>query len=196
MWNHNYHFHDYLLRQCPIGARRALDVGCGLGIFAQRLAQRVEVVDALDVDGAILSEASGRNASANIRYLHADFLKADLLEASYDVVVAIASVHHMDLQGALAKMKVLLRPSGTLIILGLYREAKIADYIYSAVSVPLNLLYLSWHHSSATAPAFVPPTRPADLSLDRISAAAHSLLPGFCLRRHLFWRYSLIWHKL
>ncbi|MGK7874474.1 MAG: class I SAM-dependent methyltransferase [Xenococcaceae cyanobacterium] len=196
MWNHNSHFHNYLLRQCPVNIRRALDIGCGLGLFAQRLAERSEVVDAIDADSIILNEASNRNAASNIHYFHGDFLKADLTEASYEVIAAIASLHHMDLEAALTKMKALLCPSGKLIILGLYHEETIADYVYSAISVLLNFIYLSWHRSSQLKQLLIAPTRPANLSLNQIKATANLIFPGSCLRRHLFWRYSLIWQKL
>ncbi len=195
MWNHNTHFHNYLLRQFPRKVHRALDIGCGLGLFAWKLAERSEVVDALDVDSAVLKEASNRNSAPNICYLHADFLEADLPEGSYDVIVSIASLHHMDLEAALEKMKVLLRSSGKLFILGLYREMTIVDYMYSVISVPLNLIYLNWHRASIAIPTTAAPTRPAQLSLKQIKAVANTLIPGFSLQRHLFWRYSLIWQK-
>ena len=57
MWNHNAHFHDYLLRQIPRKLNRALDIGCGLGLFASKLAHRTKIVDALDLDSKILKEA-------------------------------------------------------------------------------------------------------------------------------------------
>ena len=66
MWNHNNHFHNYLLRQLPRKVNRVLDIGCGLGVFAQRLAERSELVEALDVDKAILEEASNLNSAPNI----------------------------------------------------------------------------------------------------------------------------------
>lgn len=195
MWNHNSHFHNYLLRQCPENIHRALDIGCGLGIFAQKLAERSEMVDAIDADSLILKEATNRNAVSNVNYFHADFLEADLPEAAYEVISAIASLHHMDLAAALTKIKTLLCPSGQLIILGLYREETIADYVYSAISVPLNFIYLSWRQPSNQESVIMAPIRSADVSLNQIKAQAKAILPGLCLRRHLFWRYSLIWRK-
>ena len=82
MWNHNNHFHNYLLRQLPRKVKRVLDIGCGLGVFAQRLAERSELVEALDVDKAILEEASNLNSAPNICYRQADFLEANLSEES------------------------------------------------------------------------------------------------------------------
>lgn len=192
-WNHNTNFHRYLLRQLPQRVGRAMDVGCGLGSFSQKLARRAETVDALDIDREIVERAAQFNGEQNIRYLHTDFLRADLPEASYDVVASIASLHHMDLIAALRKMKVLLRPSGTMIVLGLYRERTLTDYVYSVFSIPINFICLAWHRSSAPAP--IAPTRPAQLPLAEIRTVAETLMPGCSIRRHLFWRYSLIWRK-
>ncbi|PZV19070.1 MAG: SAM-dependent methyltransferase [Pseudanabaena sp.] len=196
MWDHNSHFHNYLLCQFPSKIERALDIGCGLGLLALKLAERAEIVDALDADAAILKEASTQHSASNIFYQHADFLEADLPKDSYDAIVSIASLHHMDLEVALKKIKRLLRPSGKLIILGLYRERTILDYMYSLISIPFNLFYSSWHHASTVMPRKVAPLRPAQLSLKEIKVMANTLIPGCRLQRHIFWRYSLIWQKL
>ena len=196
MWDHNTHFHQYLLHHCPKQIRHSLDIGCGIGLFAYKLANRSEHVDALDVESSVLKEALALNYGPNIAYQQADFLNADLSQNSYDVIVSIASIHHMDLELALIKMKELLQPSGKLLILGLYKEETLLDYVYSTVSVPVNLICLKWHQPlnkvSAGARA---PTRPAQLSLREIKSVANNLIPGFRLQRHLFWRYSLIWQK-
>jgi ubiquinone/menaquinone biosynthesis C-methylase UbiE len=195
MWNHNIHYHDYLLHQIPHNVDRSLDVGCGLGTFAMKLALISTTVDAIDVNSAALTEALNQHDAENINYQGADFLEADLPKNAYDVVVAIASVHHMDLAEVLQKMKLLLRPSGKLLILGLYREKNILDYIYSVISIPLNLIYLHWHRTDADHYIDIAPTRPASLSLNQIGAVAKTILPGAKIHRHLFWRYSLIWKK-
>ena len=49
-WNHNTHYHEQLLRAVPRPCRRALDIGCGVGQFARRLASVVEHVDAIDLN--------------------------------------------------------------------------------------------------------------------------------------------------
>ncbi|MEM8719051.1 MAG: class I SAM-dependent methyltransferase [Cyanobacteria bacterium P01_G01_bin.39] len=197
MWNHNTHFHNYLLRQFPTKVNRSLDIGCGLGLFTRKLAKRSKTVDAVDVDGAIIKETSDHNTAPNIFYRHADFLEADLPEESYDVIVCIASLHHMDLEAALKKIKVLLCSSGKLLVLGLYREITVVDYMYSVISVLLNLVYLNWHRDteSIEITTTAVPTLPAQLSLKQIETVARTLIPGYRLQRHLFWRYSLIWQK-
>jgi ubiquinone/menaquinone biosynthesis C-methylase UbiE len=195
MWDHNAHFHNYLLRQVPSKIERALDIGCGLGLFALKLSEKAEIVDALDVDDAILKEASTKHNASNISYQHTNFLEADLPQDSYDAIDCIASLHHMDLEAALKKIKILLRPTGKLLILGLYRERTILDYMYSLISVPFNIFYSSWYLTSILTTRSVAPLRPAQLSLKEIKVIANTLIPSFRLQRHLFWRYSLIWKK-
>ena len=195
MWNHNSHYHNYLLRQLPIKVERILDVGCGQGLFASKVANRAERVDAIDLDRATIEEAVKQHSASNICYQQADFLEADLPNNTYDAIVAIASVHHMDLSEVLQKMRQLLRPSGKLLILGLYRETSILDYIYSAISIPINLIYLNWHRKSNEKIFDIAPTRFPQLLLPQITLVATPLIPGCKIRRHLFWRYSLIWQK-
>lgn len=195
-WNHNTHFHHYLLRQFPQRVDRALDIGCGLGLFSQKLARRAKRVDALDVDRDIVERATRLNKKQNVRHIHTSFIEADLPEASYDVIASIASLHHMELAAALGKMKALLRPSGTVIILGLYKERTLADYLYSVISIPINFACIAWHRSpNQKLETITAPTQSAQLSLAQIRTVAEMLMPGCSLRRHLFWRYSLIWHK-
>ena len=195
MWNHNIHHHRYLLSKLPDKLGHVLDVGCGLGLFASELAKRSELVDAIDVDNDVLAVASTRHKASNINYHLADLLEADLPIGSYDAIIAIASVHHMELEAALDKMKSLLKPSGQLLILGLYREATMLDYIYSVISIPLNLIYSNQTAKTSAMSNKVPPTRQAQLTLNQIKAIFNDKIPGGTVKRHLFWRYSLIWQK-
>src|SRR5205814_279469 len=56
-WNHNSHYHALLLAAVPRSCSRALDVGCGLGSFARRLARVADQVDAIDREPAVLERA-------------------------------------------------------------------------------------------------------------------------------------------
>jgi len=38
-WSHNNHYHRWMLRQLPRTIDKALDVGCGAGDLARRLAE-------------------------------------------------------------------------------------------------------------------------------------------------------------
>jgi 2-polyprenyl-3-methyl-5-hydroxy-6-metoxy-1,4-benzoquinol methylase len=66
-WDHNAYYHRLLLRQMPQHCRRVLDVGCGAGAFAARLAQRSEQVDALDRSAVMIEEAKRHPGQRELR---------------------------------------------------------------------------------------------------------------------------------
>ncbi|MEV5518264.1 hypothetical protein AB0L50_36100 [Streptomyces flaveolus] len=47
-WDHNAHYHRWIMRQLPRSFPRALDVGSGTGDLARLLATRAAAVDAID----------------------------------------------------------------------------------------------------------------------------------------------------
>jgi 2-polyprenyl-3-methyl-5-hydroxy-6-metoxy-1,4-benzoquinol methylase len=62
-WNHNIHYHDLVLRLLPHHCSRALDVGCGTGLLARKLAEFCDEVIAIDLDHDAIWRA--RTASAS-----------------------------------------------------------------------------------------------------------------------------------
>ena len=108
-WDHNAHYHSYLLRQLPPRFVRALDVGCGAGAFARLLARRAVVVDAIDLSPVMIAQASAASSQPpNIRWVEGDALALALGPERYEVITAIASVHHMPLDDALRRFRHLL----------------------------------------------------------------------------------------
>ena len=57
-WDHNGWYHRLLLARVPRDAIRVLDVGCGAGTLARRLASRVQRVDAVDRSAAMVAAAA------------------------------------------------------------------------------------------------------------------------------------------
>src|SRR5690349_21067719 len=49
-WNHNVHYQPVILRAVPAGCGAALEVDCGDGLLASRLAERCAEVIAIDLD--------------------------------------------------------------------------------------------------------------------------------------------------
>ena len=194
-WNHNNHYHDLLIGHVGAGCECVLDVGCGHGFFAARLAEVAGHVDAIDLDRHVVREASRLHPSARIDFRQADFLTVQLPAGHYDAVTSIACLHHMDLAAALREARRVLCPGGRLVVLGLYRETSLADYAISSMAVPANLLHSMvrpgrGHGRDMTAPICAP-----SLSLPEIRTVVSSLLPGATLSRRLYWRYSLVWQK-
>ncbi|MBV9847962.1 MAG: class I SAM-dependent methyltransferase [Kutzneria sp.] len=175
----------------PEGARRALDVGCGEGMLARRLHRVVPEVVGIDRDRASIDLARAQGDSAGIEYVLGDFLDFPFEPASFDVIVSVATLHHMDAATALGHMRDLLRPGGVLAVVGLARSRPggLPVDLAGAVAHRLHLLTKKhWEHPSPT--VWPPPETYADMR--RI---ASEILPGVRYRRHLLWRYSLTWTK-
>ena len=93
-----------LLRLVP-ARRRALDLGCGPGPVARRLAEAFDEVVALDPSEGMIAagRAADRGAHPNIRWVCARAEEFDD-EAGFDIVVAGSSVHFVDPAAAFPKL--------------------------------------------------------------------------------------------
>ena len=101
--------------------RVVLDVGCGTGDIARRLAPLVERVDALDASAGML--AAGRAASGgdapNLRWIHARVEDADApLAPPYALITAGESAHWFEWDIAFPRFARILSPGGMLAIAG------------------------------------------------------------------------------
>jgi 2-polyprenyl-3-methyl-5-hydroxy-6-metoxy-1,4-benzoquinol methylase len=63
-WNHNVHYQPVILRAVPPGCGAALEVGCGDGLLASRLAERCAEVTAIDRDARMIALARSRAQAA------------------------------------------------------------------------------------------------------------------------------------
>lgn len=188
-WNHNTHHHPVLLAAIPPTARRALDVGCGLGAFARELSHRVAEVVAIDRDPLVVERARAALADTAIEVRCEDFLATDLGEL--DVVTMIAALHHMPLEAALTHAARALRPGGVLGIIGLAPATSLADYMMAAVSFPTSLVLRRVRHIEEVGAPTCDPREP----LAEIRDVARRVVPGAAITRRLLFRYTLVWTK-
>lgn len=189
-FNHNDHYHPLLLKQLPEGAGTALDVGCGTGGFARRLAGRGLVVDAIDSSAEAVEVA--RSLPGSVRYEQADIASADLPRGRYDFVSCLASIHHVPFE-TVSLLRGSLAPGGVLAILGCYRESTPADIAVSLCAVPVNAVARLLSKSGSEEAEMVV-SKPM-MTLPEIKAEAATLLPGALIRRLLFWRYLLVYRE-
>jgi SAM-dependent methyltransferase len=94
-----------------------LDYGCGFGGKAfTYLARGADHVTGIDISEGRVREAQRRAADAGVghklRFLVADAHKTGLPDASFDLIVGKAILHHLDLKVALMELRRLLRPGG------------------------------------------------------------------------------------
>jgi len=190
-WNHNLHYHRLLLDAVPAGAARVLDVGCGEGTLVRALRARAAHVVGIDRDAASLALARAAS-SDGIEYVEGDVRTHPFVPASFDAVVSVATLHHVDAAAGLRRMIELLRPGGVLAILGLARDASPVDYAISAAAVvasrAIRVVRRHWEHPS-------PKVWPPPETWASMRAIAARELPGHRWRRHLLWRYSIVWTK-
>ena len=195
-WHHNNHYHGWLLRHLHESCERALDVGCGHGFFAARLAGRAGHVDAVDLDAGVVAEAARLHPATGLTFAAGDFLALALPSESYDAVASIAALHHMPLVPALREMRRVLRPGGRLAVLGLYRMHTPADYAVACLAVVPNLVRTRLLEQGGEGSiGMIAPAKEPTATLGEIRRAAAAELPGARVHRHLYWRYSILWEK-
>ncbi|CAM5301414.1 class I SAM-dependent methyltransferase [Streptomyces purpurascens] len=108
----------YLRMAEEFGARQVLDIGCGTGVFALRLAARGLRVIGVDPAGASLEVARGKPGGERVRWIHGDVTAlpppaADLATMTGNAAQEITGPEdwHAFLRGARAA----LRPGGRLV---------------------------------------------------------------------------------
>ncbi|MDF9878075.1 class I SAM-dependent methyltransferase [Cellulosimicrobium cellulans] len=221
-WNHNEHFHGWVVRRVPRGARVVLDVGCGAGVLLGRLRSRVGEVHGIDADAGMVARACARHCedpAVTVRLLGfggvrspGDVRPADGAgplghpvgtddggTSGYDAVTMVAVLHHLDLDEALGRARCLLAPGGRLLVVGLARVASARDLAVDVASAFLNPLVGLVKHPRRARPgdagpdAAGMPVREPQHSVDEIARTARARLPGVRVRRRLFFRYTLEW---
>lgn len=203
-WDHNAWYHRLLLRQVPPGAERVLEVGCGAGTLARRLADVVPHVDAVDRSPAMLAEAA-RAIPPNVVLHEADLRTVGLPDGGYDAVVSMSVLHHLAPAQALPRMARWVKPGGVLAAIALPRVDLPRDLpvelaaAASHYAMGLSFAAVEWRTGRRPF-AFEPthramPVRGPVLTTRELRVAAADLLPGVRVRRLVFRRYLLTWRK-
>lgn len=191
-WNHNTHYYDIVLDAAPAAARTALDVGTGDGLLAVRLAEGIPDVTGIDSDAEVINLARS-STSARVNWIIGDALTFGLPEARYDLVAAVATVHHFpDLAAGLQRLADLTAPGGSLVVIGCARSSTRPDYTLDAVGVVQHQVLSRtrgyWQHNAPVKMQF-------PHSYTEVKQIATTALPGMAWRRLPLWRYAITWRK-
>jgi ubiquinone/menaquinone biosynthesis C-methylase UbiE len=93
--------------------RLALELGCGTGIFLEKVARCGARVVGLDLSADLLSKARARLAGApNVVLRRGNAEQMPYAASSFDAVYGSSILHHLDLDRALAEVFRVLRPGG------------------------------------------------------------------------------------
>jgi ubiquinone/menaquinone biosynthesis C-methylase UbiE len=201
-WNHNNHYHSYLMKRVPSNCRTALEIGCGMGTFSRLLAERSEQVLALDLSPQMIRLAEERSKQyPNINFEVADALTREFRDEEFDCIVSIATLHHLPMETMMRKIKRMLKVGGTFIGLDLFRVEALSDVFINAVAFPTNAalriiktgklrepyeIRRAWAEHAKT---------DSYLTTTEVREISTNILPGVEVKKHLFWRYSIIWNK-
>lgn len=201
-WDHNNHYHSFLLSQLPVKGNTVLEIGCGTGEFSGLLAQRFEQVIALDLSPKMIEVAQHNSRQfSNIDFRVADILQWQFPKEKFDAIASIATFHHLSLENLLPCLKSALKPKGKLVILDLIEYKYPQDIVIDIFSVAFNWIFQilknsrtkltqeeieAWQKHGLT-----------DEYLTLIEAKKIYLkfLEKIKIKKHFLWRYSLVWQK-
>jgi SAM-dependent methyltransferase len=195
-WNGNVAHHRMILAAVPVGCRTALDVGCGDGLLAEKLAARAKQVVGVDLAEEMIAQARARvgQSGSDVEFVRGDFVEAverGYLAGPFDFVCCVTAIHHMEFDRALTAMAGLVAPGGRLFVVGIAMSRSPLDWLIAGTSYPL-LLLIRRFHGGKSAPAGMP-IKDTTMSYADARRATLRILPDARWRRRLHVRWSLEW---
>jgi ubiquinone/menaquinone biosynthesis C-methylase UbiE len=201
-WNHNAHYHEYLMNQIPEQCQSILEIGCGTGEFSRLLAARAEKVLAVDLSPQMIRIAEEQSKHyPNIDYVIGDVMTQQFTDNQFDCIATLTTLHHLPIENILRKIKNALKPGGIFVCLDLYQRSNFSDLFFDGVAYPANLFLTLIKTGKPKPPSEVREAYAAHgktdtyLKLSQIERICAEILPGALVNRHLFWRYSIVWKK-
>jgi len=201
-WNNNAYYHGYLTNLIPKQCRQILEIGCGTGEFSRLLAGRAEAVLAVDLSPQMIRIARERSKLyPNIDFACGDVMTYPFPDNKFDCIATLTTIHHLPMEIVLRKIRKALKPGGLFVCLDLYQRSNLRDLLFDATAYPANL-FLTLIKTGKPRPSREVREAYAEhgktdeyLTLPQIKRICENILPGALVRRHLFWRYSVIWKK-
>lgn len=201
-WNHNAHYHEYLMNRIPEQCGQILEIGCGTGEFSRLLAGRAEKVLAIDLSAQMVRLARQRSKLyPNIDFVESDVAAYRFPDNQFDCIATLATLHHLPIEPILKRIRNALKPGGVFVCLDLYRRSNLTGLLFDGVAYPANLFLRLMKTGKLRQPGEVreayaehgkTDTYPTLPQIERICA---DILPGALVTRHLLWRYSIVWKK-
>lgn len=201
-WTTNNHYHEFVLKQLPRGCENALEIGCGTGAFARELATRCKRVVAIDLSSEMIRAARTRSSRfANLEFHLADAMTWDFPQAHFDFICSIATLHHLQQRELLIKIKDALTPGGVLVVLDLVQSESLLEQVFDIIGFGVSPSLRLIHNGRLKPPREVRKAweqhgeHDTYSTLGEVRTLADEILPGADVRRHLLWRYSLVYRK-
>jgi 2-polyprenyl-3-methyl-5-hydroxy-6-metoxy-1,4-benzoquinol methylase len=195
-------YDSFLSSQIPLQAHSILDIGCGLGRLARKLARHDREVTGVDLSPEMIARGSkAAERDPRLKFICGDFLERDFTAQQFDCVISAAALHHMPADVAVPRMVELLRPGGRLIIYDMRADMRLVERMRStfALCQVASLRLLRTGHArnpralrEAWARHCAGETY---LTIQEAEALAARLLPGARVFYHWLWSYTIVWDK-
>ena len=189
-WNHNSAYYPWV-RKKAASCRTVLDVGCGDGSLATFLDDGTKRIVGIDTDKHCIEKARSVQNGGAVEFICVSF--EDFIQnKTFDAIVFVASIHHMDMTKALKKAKSLLAPHGKLLIVGLAKPSTRFDWALEAVRVLPSKMLSAFHHMQSSEELNLP-TAYDYPRMNEIRSIVKKELPGATMHYALHFRYLLEW---
>ena len=201
-WNHKIHYYKYLSRLIPDNCEKILDIGCGNGEFARLISGKAKKIVCIDISPEMISIAKSESKNySNLEFEAINVFHKNIPPGSFDCVVSIATFHHYLLEDVLMRSMEWLKKDGILLVFDIYKPKTFFVYIYSCIAIIPDLIINfikngrirqtkqireAWRNHSKN---------DRIVTFDEVWKAAFRASATVKIRRHLFWRYSMICKK-
>lgn len=95
--------------------KKALEIGCGTGIFTALIARSGADITAVELSPELVERARAQNPAPNVKYLVMNVEELAFPENSFDCVYGSSVLHHLNLPKALPEMLRVLKPGGNFV---------------------------------------------------------------------------------
>lgn len=195
-------YDSFLLSRVPNDAVSILDVGCGLGRLAAKLAGPNRIVTGVDLSPEMIVRARKTNhTGGQLKFLCGDFLERDFTAQQFDCVISAAALHHMPADVAVPRMVELLRPGGRLVLHDVRSNHGLSERIMANFVLAQVVALRLWRTGRVLNPR---PVREAwkrhcaeetYLTQREAQDLAARLLPAARVFHHWLWSYTIVWDK-
>lgn len=122
---------------------RALEIGCGTGMFTEIFARTGATIVAVDISPDLLRRARTRGLPPDrVRFLEKQFEECDV-EGPFDAVIGSSVLHHLEVDVALRRIFALLSPGGRMS----FAEPNLLNpQVYAERRIPILRRWM-WHIS-------------------------------------------------
>ena len=95
---------------------KVLDIACGQGHGTIYLSNKVSEIHGADIDKKVIEEANSISDRANTFFHVEDIINTNFEDNSFDAVVSMETIEHVDAMSCLKELHRIIRPGGLLIL--------------------------------------------------------------------------------